>query len=69
MAVAVSKELGAVCFEVRDQVLPLAVYGRIHQGLFDRHLVTKGGLIGNDDAISECVGYLLMKISTESYKK
>ncbi len=69
VAVSVSKELGAVCFEVRDQVLPLAVYGRIHQGLFDRHLVTKGGLIGNDDAISECVGYLLMKISTENYKK
>ena len=32
-------------------------------------IVTKGGLIGDDTAISKCVDYLLIKLSNESYSK
>ena len=56
--------------KVKDEILPLAVYGRLHKGIFDKHpIVTKGGLIGDDTAISKCVDYLLIKLSNESYAK
>lgn len=70
VAVAVSSALNAAYFEVKDQIIPLAVYGRLRQGLFDgRPMVTKGGLIGDDNAISLCTSYLLTKISNELYQK
>lgn len=70
VTVAVCGELKATCVEIKDEVLPLAVYGRLHNGVFDNHpIVTKGGLIGDDTAISKCVEYLLIKLSNESYTK
>lgn len=70
VTVAVCAELKAVSIEIKDEVLPLAVYGRIHQGVFhNRPIITKGGLIGDDTAISKCVDYLLIKLSNESYAK
>lgn len=70
VTVAVCTELKAASIEVKDEVLPLAVYGRIHKGAFhNRPIITKGGLIGDDTAISKCVDYLLIKLSNESYMK
>ncbi|MBP2656215.1 MAG: type effector Hrp-dependent outer [Firmicutes bacterium] len=70
VTVAVCSELKATCIEIKDEVLPLAVYGRIQQGIFhNRPIVTKGGLIGDDKAISKCVDYMLIKLSNESYTK
>ena len=70
VTVAVCDALQAICIEVKDEILPLAVYGRLHKGIFDKHpIVTKGGLIGDDTAISKCVDYLLIKLSNESYAK
>lgn len=68
VTVAVCAEMQSVCIEVKDEILPLAVYGRLHKGVFDnRPIVTKGGLIGDDTAISRCVEYLLIKLSNERY--
>lgn len=70
VTVAVCDALQSICIEVKDEILPLAVYGRLHKGNFDhRPIVTKGGLIGDDSAISKCVEYLLIKLSNEKYNK
>lgn len=64
VTVAVCKALGSSGIEIKDEVLPLAVYGRIMKGSYDNmHIVTKGGLIGDDKAILKCVEYLLRRIS------
>jgi uncharacterized protein YgbK (DUF1537 family) len=64
--VAVCRELQAVGVEVKDEVIPLAAYGRIIGGKYNNiPLITKGGLVGGDDAISICIEYLLTKISNE----
>jgi len=59
---AVCKQLKASGIEVKSEVLPLAVYGSLidgpHKGLA---IVTKGGLVGGEYAISKCIEYLLMK--------
>lgn len=70
ITVAVCKELNAAGIEVKDEVLPLAVYGRIIEGEYDNTaIITKGGLIGNDKAIIKCVDYMITKLSNEYYLK
>ncbi len=69
VTVAVCKELGSSGIKVKDEVLPLAVYGRIFEGDYNNYpIITKGGLVGNDNALVECVEYLLTKISTEYFE-
>ena len=69
VTVAVCKELNSSGIVVKDEVLPLAVYGRIFEGEYDNYpIITKGGLVGGDDALIQSVEYLLTKISTEYYK-
>lgn len=64
--VAVCRELEAVGVEVKDEVIPLAAYGRIIGGKYNNiPLITKGGLVGGEDAISICIEYLLTKVSNE----
>jgi uncharacterized protein YgbK (DUF1537 family) len=66
VTVAVFSEVKAACMQIKDEVLPLAVYGRIHKGIFHNFkIVTKGGLIGDDTAICKCVDYLLDKLANE----
>lgn len=66
VTVAVCKELGSAGISVKDEVLPLAAYGRIVQGKYDHMpIITKGGLVGDSHALIKCVDYLLTKISTE----
>ena len=56
VAITVISVLGGDGFAVIDEVLPLAVAGRIVGGPHDGvALVTKGGLIGEDDAALVCV--------------
>lgn len=51
--------LGGNGFRLIDEVLPLAVVGAVAGGEFDGSaLVTKGGLIGDDDAAVACVTML-----------
>lgn len=66
VTVAVCKALEAAGIAVKDEVLPLAAYGRIVKGKYDNMpIITKGGLVGDTNALTKCVEYLLTKISTE----
>lgn len=66
VTVAVCKELESAGIAVKDEVLPLAAYGRIVQGEYDHMpIITKGGLVGEANALIKCVDYLLTKVSTE----
>lgn len=70
VTVAVCKELQSAGIEVKDEVLPLAVYGRITKGEYNNiPIITKGGLIGDEKAIIKCVDYLLTKLSNEYHIK
>ncbi len=70
ITVAVCRELGAAGIEVKDEVLPLAVYGRILEGRYDNTpIITKGGLIGDEKAMIKCIDYILTKLSNEYYLK
>ncbi|MGO1527762.1 MAG: nucleotide-binding domain containing protein, partial [Senegalia sp. (in: firmicutes)] len=69
VTVAVSHVLSAVGIEVKDEILPLAVYGRIIEGKYpNTPIVTKGGLVGEEDALIRCVDYLHTKISNDYNK-
>ena len=65
VTVSVIRTLKAGGFTVRDQVLPLAVYGHIIGGVqADLPMITKGGFVGDKGSLVECVEYLFTKIST-----
>ncbi|MGE5593288.1 MAG: four-carbon acid sugar kinase family protein [Betaproteobacteria bacterium] len=57
---AVLEEVGAAGIEIATEVLPLAASGTViggrHEGV---RLVTKGGLVGGEDAAVQCVCHLL----------
>lgn len=65
VTVSVIRTLAAGGFTVRDQVLPLAVYGHIIGGVQKNlPMITKGGFVGDKNSLVECVEYLFTKIST-----
>lgn len=52
--------------EIKDEIIPLAVYGTIMGGALDgKSIITKGGLIGDANTLSLCANYLQTKISTK----
>lgn len=56
ITVALTKLLGAEGLEIREEVIPLAAYGRIMGGLKpDMRVISKGGMVGNKDAMKICV--------------
>lgn len=62
--VAVCNEIEAGGIEVKDEVLPLAVYGRILEGKYhNMPIISKGGLIGDDAAMIKCIDYLVNKVT------
>jgi D-threonate/D-erythronate kinase len=64
IAASVCKALHATGLQVKDEILPLAIYGRLAGGAMDGlHLITKGGMVGNGDAVLTCVDYLLGKMN------
>lgn len=66
ITVAVCKSLGAAGIEVKDEVIPLAVYGRIIEGKYNGlPIITKGGLIGDEKSMIKCINYLMTKLSNE----
>jgi uncharacterized protein YgbK (DUF1537 family) len=65
VTVAVTRQFHALGFSVRDEVLPLAVYGHLIGGRFpDLPMVTKGGFVGDGTGIVRCVDYLVTKIAS-----
>ena len=70
VTVAMARQLGVSGFSVRDEVLPLAVYGRLIGGKYPNFpMITKGGFVGNEQAIVECINYLFTKISTSQKER
>jgi uncharacterized protein YgbK (DUF1537 family) len=63
ITLAVCRRLGAAAINLVEEVLPLAVAGRLlggmHPGL---HIVTKGGLVGGPDAAVRCVNQILKEV-------
>ena len=56
---AVCKRIHALGIELIDEVVPLAACGKLLRGEFPgKWIVTKGGMTGNQDAISLCIGKL-----------
>ncbi|MFX3616445.1 MAG: four-carbon acid sugar kinase family protein [Sporolactobacillus sp.] len=56
--------------EIKDEIIPLAVYGRVIGGMLDKKpIVTKGGLIGDKKTLSQCADYLTTKISNSFYEE
>lgn len=64
ITVEVSKSLQASAIYLIDEVLPLAAYGELIKGPFQgMKIITKGGMVGDDDALCKCVNYLKEKIN------
>ena len=64
VSVAICTRLGISGFDVKNEVIPLAIYSHLAGGV--RHempVVTKGGLVGRDDTLFQCVDYLKEKIN------
>ncbi len=56
--------------QIKDEIIPLAVYGTIMGGKLDgKSIVTKGGLIGDEYTLTECAEYLQTKISGRYYEE
>ena len=67
VTVATIRRLGGKGFSVRDQVIPLAVYGHLLEGSCpDLPMITKGGFVGDTGSLVQCVDYLFTKISTRT---
>lgn len=67
VTVAAIRKLGCKGFSVRDEVLPLAVYGHLLKGKYpDLPMVTKGGFVGDTGSLVHCIEYLSTKISTRT---
>jgi uncharacterized protein YgbK (DUF1537 family) len=63
ITVAVCKQFDTAGLRLLDEVLPLAAYGTFVKGKFEgTHIITKGGMVGESDAISKCVTYLKEKL-------
>lgn len=63
VTVAVCEKFGTSGLKLRDEVLPLAAYGKILGGEFDGvHIITKGGSQGGPDAINTCITLLKEKL-------
>jgi uncharacterized protein YgbK (DUF1537 family) len=59
ITVALCLAFGAAGIEIRDQVLPLIMYGRFVDGKKKGlEIITKGGMVGDDEAIDRCIRYI-----------
>lgn len=56
ITLALLEKLEAIGVEIRDEVIPLAAYGRIIEGkIGNLKLVSKGGMVGNKETIKLCL--------------
>ncbi|CBK75828.1 Uncharacterized protein conserved in bacteria [Butyrivibrio fibrisolvens 16/4] len=63
ITVAICQRFQASGIRLLGEVLPLAAYGSILGGNYDGlKVVTKGGMVGESDAMRECVTYLKEKL-------
>lgn len=60
---AFCNRINADGIEVIDEVIPLAIYGKVIGGVCDeKPILTKGGLVGKEDTLITCVNYLQAKM-------
>ncbi|MBY4797120.1 hypothetical protein K6V98_01910 [Collinsella sp. AGMB00827] len=63
VSIAICERLGISGFDVKMEVIPLAIYSRLAGGTRPQMpVVTKGGLVGKEDTLFQCVDYLKEKI-------
>ncbi|MEG1291980.1 MAG: nucleotide-binding domain containing protein, partial [Lachnospiraceae bacterium] len=63
ITVAVCRRFATAGLCLLDEVLPLAAYGKFVKGELDGiHIVTKGGMVGENNAINQCITYLKQKL-------
>lgn len=63
ITVAVCQKFHTAGLSLQDEVLPLAAYGQFLKGEFDGvSIITKGGMVGEKDAINRCITYLKEKL-------
>lgn len=56
ITVALCQELGSVGVEIKEEVIPLAAYGRLIGGEIDGlRIISKGGMVGDRDTMKLCV--------------
>jgi uncharacterized protein YgbK (DUF1537 family) len=67
VTVTVTRRLEAAGLCVRDEVLPLAMYGSLIGGLYPGlPIVTKGGFVGDAHGLAQCMDYLSARISSRT---
>lgn len=60
ITVALAEELLSLGIEIKDEVMPLAAYGRLIGGLKpDLKIVSKGGMVGDNNAMIACIEKIL----------
>lgn len=60
VTVAVIEELMSDGIEIREEIQPLVAYGRVINGIKpDLKIVSKGGMVGNDVVMAECIQRIL----------
>lgn len=63
ITVSVCKKFQTAGLCLLDEVLPLAAYGKILKGEFEGiNIITKGGMVGESNAINKCITYLKEKM-------
>ena len=56
ITIALLEKLKAIGVEIREEVIPLAAYGRLIGGDFPNlKLVSKGGMVGDEKTIKLCL--------------
>jgi len=64
ISVAVCRRLGAYAPELHAEVVPLASFGELKGGTFEGlKFITKGGMVGDENALITCIEYLKEKIT------
>lgn len=67
ISAALCEKIKAYGFDVKDEVVPLAIYSNVLGGDFDQiPIVTKGGLVGDDSTLITCMDYLKEIIQSEN---
>lgn len=64
ITIAVSKIFNTAGICLLDEVVPLASYGEFMTGEFDGlKIISKGGMVGDKNAMKVCIQYLKDKLS------
>ncbi|MGY0374656.1 four-carbon acid sugar kinase family protein [Clostridium sp. JNZ J1-5] len=67
ISVEVCKKFNSAGLELIGEVIPLAAYGSLIGGEFpELKIVSKGGIVGNEEGMKICVQYLLDRINSQN---